>query len=72
MTEDRVSTASINPGPYFRDGGIKIGNTRKIIAAGADTLVVGSAVYAPDVHIESALHALRAEVEPGPEMREER
>ncbi len=54
------------------DGGIKIGNARKIVAAGADTLVVGSAVYAPDVHIASALHALRAEVEVARTASEER
>ena len=45
------------------DGGIKIGNVRKIVAAGADTLVVGSAVYAPEVHVASAMSALRAEVD---------
>jgi ribulose-phosphate 3-epimerase len=45
------------------DGGIKISNARKVVAAGADTLVIGSAVYAPDVHVASALNALRAEVE---------
>jgi ribulose-phosphate 3-epimerase len=44
------------------DGGIKVGNVRKIVAAGADTLVAGSAVYAPDVHIASAMSAMRAEV----------
>ena len=54
------------------DGGIKIGNARKIVAAGADTLVVGSAVYAPDVDITAALHALRAEAELEREIREER
>lgn len=53
------------------DGGIKIGNARKIVAAGADTLVVGSAVYAPDIHIASAMRALRAEVEPERETHEE-
>jgi ribulose-phosphate 3-epimerase len=54
------------------DGGIKIGNARKIVAAGADTLVVGSAVYAPDVHIASALQALRSEVEVAQTTHEER
>ena len=44
------------------DGGIKIGNAGKVVAAGADTLVVGSAIYAPDIDIASAMRALRAEV----------
>ncbi|MBA3450088.1 MAG: ribulose-phosphate 3-epimerase [Chloroflexia bacterium] len=44
------------------DGGIKISNAAKIVAAGADTLVMGSAVYAPDTHIASAMQAVRAEV----------
>ena len=30
------------------DGGIKIGNAGKVVAAGADTLVAGSAIYAPE------------------------
>jgi ribulose-phosphate 3-epimerase len=44
------------------DGGIKIGNAGKVVAAGADTLVAGSAIYAPEIDIASAMHALRAEV----------
>jgi ribulose-phosphate 3-epimerase len=44
------------------DGGVKANNARKIVAAGADMLVVGSAVYAPDIHIGSAMRALRQEV----------
>lgn len=45
------------------DGGIKISNARKVVEAGADTLVIGSAIYAPDIHIASAMRALRSEVE---------
>jgi ribulose-phosphate 3-epimerase len=44
------------------DGGIKIGNAGKVVAAGADTLVAGSAIYAPEIDIASAMHALRTEV----------
>ena len=44
------------------DGGIKPSNARKIVAAGADMLVVGSAVYAPDLKIGEAMQALRAAV----------
>ena len=45
------------------DGGIKTSNARTVVEAGADTLVVGSAIYAPDIHVASAMRALRAEVE---------
>jgi ribulose-phosphate 3-epimerase len=41
------------------DGGIKASNARKVVEAGADMLVVGSAVYAPDLHIGEAMRALR-------------
>jgi ribulose-phosphate 3-epimerase len=44
------------------DGGIKATNARKVVEAGADTLVVGSGVYAPDTHIATAMRALRVEV----------
>jgi ribulose-phosphate 3-epimerase len=49
------------------DGGIKIGNVGKVVAAGADTLVAGSAIYAPEIDIASAMRALRAEVDQKPE-----
>jgi ribulose-phosphate 3-epimerase len=49
------------------DGGIKIGNVGKVVAAGADTLVAGSAIYAPEVDIASAMRALRAEIAHQPE-----
>ena len=45
------------------DGGIKIGNAGKVVAAGADTLVAGSAIYAPEIDIASAMRALRSEVD---------
>ena len=54
------------------DGGIKIGNAGKVVAAGADTLVAGSAIYAPDVDIASAMRALRAEVASGTGETQER
>jgi ribulose-phosphate 3-epimerase len=44
------------------DGGIKTGNAGKVVAAGADMLVAGSAIYAPEIDIASAMRALRAEV----------
>src|SRR5688500_2596656 len=45
------------------DGGIKIGTAGKVVAAGTDTLVIGSAIYAPEIDIASAMRALRAEIE---------
>ncbi|MCA9862218.1 MAG: ribulose-phosphate 3-epimerase [Thermomicrobiales bacterium] len=41
------------------DGGVKASNARRIVEAGADTLVAGSAVYAPDRVIAEAIEALR-------------
>jgi ribulose-phosphate 3-epimerase len=42
------------------DGGVKASNAARIVAAGADTLVVGSAIYAPDLEIGEAMSNLRA------------
>jgi ribulose-phosphate 3-epimerase len=41
------------------DGGVKASNARRIVEAGADTLVAGSAVYSPDRGIAEAMDALR-------------
>ena len=41
------------------DGGIKAGNLRRVIEAGADTVVVGSAVFAPDLDVDDAFADLR-------------
>ena len=41
------------------DGGVKASNARRIVEAGADTLVAGSAVYAPDREIAEAMRTLR-------------
>lgn len=48
------------------DGGVKASNARRIVEAGADTLVAGSAIYAPDGRIAEALEALREAVTPAP------
>jgi ribulose-phosphate 3-epimerase len=42
------------------DGGIKASNIGRIVEAGADTFVVGSAIFAPDVDIVSAVEKLRS------------
>ncbi|MGH2560979.1 MAG: ribulose-phosphate 3-epimerase [Thermomicrobiales bacterium] len=41
------------------DGGIKPSNIRQVVEAGADTVVVGSAVFAPGVPVAEAVKALR-------------
>lgn len=52
------------------DGGIKASNAGRVVAAGADTLVAGSAVYAPDSDIGEAMRALRQAIERGQEARD--
>lgn len=44
------------------DGGIKAANLRQVVEAGADTVVVGSAIYTPDQSVADAVAALRAAV----------
>lgn len=44
------------------DGGIKASNIRRVVAAGADTIVAGSAVFDPKTTIKDALAALRAKL----------
>jgi ribulose-phosphate 3-epimerase len=64
---------AVNPTSRLEvDGGVKIGNVGKVVAAGADTLVVGSAIYAPEIEIASAMRALREEVTTEREIPKER
>ena len=42
------------------DGGVKASNIGRIAAAGADSYVVGSAIFAPDVDVSSAIEELRS------------
>jgi ribulose-phosphate 3-epimerase len=54
---------AVNPSCRLEvDGGIRASNARRIVEAGADSLVAGSAVYAPDGRIAEAMHALRVAV----------
>lgn len=41
------------------DGGVKAGNIRRVVGAGADTIVAGSAIYSPNASVKSAVVALR-------------
>lgn len=60
----REMIEDLNPGCRLEvDGGIKPSNAGRIVAAGADTLVAGSAVYAPDAEIAEAMQALRRAVD---------
>jgi ribulose-phosphate 3-epimerase len=59
----REMLESMNPTCRLEvDGGIKASNAGKVVGAGADTLVAGSAVYAPDGQIADAMRALRVAV----------
>lgn len=42
------------------DGGVKASNIGRIAAAGADTFVVGSAIYGHEVDVDAAVRELRA------------
>jgi ribulose-phosphate 3-epimerase len=56
----REMLAAVNPTCHLQvDGGVKPSNARKIVDAGADMLVAGSSVYAPEGHIPDAMRALR-------------
>ena len=46
------------------DGGIKASNLRRIVEAGADTIVAGSAIYVPDRSVADAMADLRAAITP--------
>ena len=52
------------------DGGVKRDNARRIAAAGADTLVAGSAVFGGGRYVD-AIAAIRAEALAGQIRREE-
>ena len=41
------------------DGGVKESNIGRVVAAGADTIVAGSAVFSPETSIAAAINALR-------------
>jgi ribulose-phosphate 3-epimerase len=45
------------------DGGIKPGNIRRVVEAGADTIVAGSAIFGPDASVADAITALRSAIE---------
>ena len=48
------------------DGGVKASNIRRVVEAGADTIVAGSAVFDPATTIATSLAALREESEVSP------
>jgi ribulose-phosphate 3-epimerase len=46
------------------DGGIKASNIGKVVAAGADTIVAGSAIFGPDATVAEAVEQLRSALGP--------
>lgn len=57
----------VNPGLWIQvDGGIALSTIGQARAAGANTFVAGSAVYATDVSPEEAIYRLRREAEKTP------
>jgi ribulose-phosphate 3-epimerase len=44
------------------DGGVKAGNIKRIVEAGADTFVVGSAIFAPERDVAEAVRDLRSAI----------
>jgi ribulose-phosphate 3-epimerase len=52
-----------NPGCRLEiDGGVKASNIRRVVDAGADMVVVGSAIFAPDLDVIDAVRSLREAV----------
>ncbi len=41
------------------DGGIKSSNVARVVAAGADAIVAGSAIFRPDATVQQAVAELR-------------
>lgn len=67
LRQARAMLDAVNPSCRLEvDGGIKAENAGKVVAAGADMLVVGSAVYAPDLRIADAMRALKRAVADDP------
>ena len=56
----RAALDRVNPTcPIEVDGGVKASNIRRVVEAGAEAIVVGSAVYAPGLDAAEAMTALR-------------
>jgi ribulose-phosphate 3-epimerase len=57
MLDERNATCRLQV-----DGGIKASNIRRLVDTGADTFVVGSAVFSPDRPVEDAVAELKAAI----------
>jgi ribulose-phosphate 3-epimerase len=44
------------------DGGVRPGNIRRVVDAGADTIVAGSAIFGPDAAVADAVAGLRSAI----------
>lgn len=61
IKQARAMIDELNPTCRLQvDGGVKASNVARIVAAGADTLVVGSAIYAPGLEIGEAMATLKS------------
>ncbi len=56
----QLLTEQGNPAELEVDGGIKRGTIARVLAAGADVVVAGSAIFRPDTPISQAIAELRA------------
>lgn len=56
-----------NPSCHLQvDGGIKASNIQRVAEAGADTMVVGSAIFTPDRSVAAGFRAIRAALSAAP------
>jgi ribulose-phosphate 3-epimerase len=58
MIDDRNPTCRLEV-----DGGVKAGNIGRVVEAGADTIVAGSAIFGPDASVADSVAALRAAID---------
>ena len=55
-----------NPGCHMEvDGGVKASNIRRVVEAGADVIVAGSAIFGPDTTIAESIAQLRSAARDG-------
>ena len=71
ITALRATLDRVNPGAILAvDGGVHAENVARVIAAGADQVIAGSAVFNEQQTVDEAVAALRAGMTAGFDMRE--
>ena len=59
----RARLDEVNPDARVQiDGGVNAGNLAAVVAAGADTIVAGTAIYSPDRSVAAAMEMMRAAI----------